>query len=61
MNKEKPASYVEESHKQLWVLFCNWCDNNGIDGEFEADSIAWWSCFVAGATAMYLLKQKGVY
>lgn len=53
-------NYVEESHKVFWPQFSNWCHNNGVENN-PIDMEAWWDCFIAGATAMYLkVKAKEI-
>lgn len=52
-------NYVEESHKPLWQPFVNWCSHNELKDELAIQ--AWWDCYLAGATCMFLLKQQGVY
>jgi len=51
-------AYVDESHKQFWIPFENWCRNNGVNEE-EEDMRNWWYCFISGATSMYLKIKRG--
>lgn len=53
----KPKYVEDESHMTLLPQFKNWCKNSGIG--HEDDEAAHWPCFLAGATAMYLLIQRG--
>lgn len=50
-------SYVNETHKQFWPQFTNWCTHNGINNH-PSDMEPWWDCFIAGATAMYLAINR---
>lgn len=35
----------------LWPSFLEWCEENGVDMEYEDDWKAWWDCYLAGSKA----------
>lgn len=57
----KIPKYVEQSHEVFWPQFTNWCGHNGLATDVDEDMETWWSCFIAGATTMYLkVKTKEI-
>ena len=58
----KNIERIDESHRVLWPAFKNYIKNKcNIDADEDAwdDVEAWWDCFLAGATQMYLDFKAG--